>query len=223
MHPSQYKHTQRAIASYLSKDRHIDVLDLGSATSPGQTTTNRQLLEGLDHSYLGVDVRDGNNVDQVMRRPYSIPVPARSKDLVLSCSVFEHIPYFWASMLEVARVLRSGGIFIFTAPSRGHKHTVIDCWRYYPDGIRAMAAATHLELLEVHTHYPPLNEKRRHDYSKIDSVNHYWGDTVAVFKRPERYPLRMKIIRPIVRYWANWSSSHGPLGVTPPPRNDCPL
>lgn len=156
-----------------------------------------------------------------MSKPYSIPARSCSKDVVISGSVFEHIPFFWASTLEIARVLRPNGLFFFTAPSRGHKHTVIDCWRYYPDGIRAMAAVTHLKLLEVHTHYPPLNDKKRHDYSRIDSVNHYWGDTVAVFEKPEHYPLQMRLIRPIVRYWANWSSREGPLGNTPRPRTGC--
>lgn len=223
MHRSQYEHTKVVIHNYLPVDRHLEILDLGSATSPGQTTTHRTLLSGYDHTYVGTDIRDANNVDVVMRKPYTIPARSGSKDVVLSGSVFEHIPFFWASMLEVARVLRPGGLFIFTAPSRGHKHTGFDCWRYYPDGVRSMAAAAHLKLLEVHTHFPPSNDKRRHDYAKIDAARHYWGDTVAVFEKPLRYPLRMRLIRPVVRGWANWASRSATLGKVPPPRTDCAL
>lgn len=223
MHPSQYQHMKQAIGTYLTGDRHIDVLELGSATSPGQTVTHRTLFAGFDHSYFGVDVRDGDSVDKVMRKPYSIPARSGCKDVVVSGSVFEHIPFFWASMLEIARVLRPGGLFFFTAPSRGHKHTVVDCWRYYPDGVRAIAAASHLRLLDVHTHFPPLNDKKRHDYAKIDTTMHYWGDTVAVFQKPGKYPLRMRVVRPVVRGWANWSSREGPLGATPRPKGGCAI
>ena len=60
MHPSQYQHMKQAIGTYLTGDRHLEVLELGSATSPGQTTTHRSLFTGFDHSYFGVDVRDGD-------------------------------------------------------------------------------------------------------------------------------------------------------------------
>ena len=145
-----------------------------------------------------------------MTKPYSIPAASKSQDVVISGSVFEHIPFFWASMLEVARVLRPGGLWFVTVPSRGHKHSAIDCWRFYPDGLRAMAAASHLTLLESHVHYPPMTEDARHDYPRIDAKNHYWGDAVAVYRKPERYPLEMHAIRPVVRWWANRAGGQGP-------------
>jgi len=86
-----------------------------------------------------------------------------------------------------------------------------------------MAAASRLTLLESHTHYPPLNEERRHDYPKIDAKIHYWGDSVGVFQKPERYPLEMQVIRPVVRWWANHASLNGPLGNTPRPSAACEL
>jgi SAM-dependent methyltransferase len=223
MHPSQYKHMKRAFDLYLPRDSHIDVLELGSGTSPGQTQTHRQLLEGLDHTYVGVDVREGNNIDVVMRKPYSVPAASKSKDVVIAGSVLEHVPFFWASMLEVARVLRAGGLWFVTVPSRGHKHSPIDCWRFYPDGMRAVAAAARLALLESHTHYPPMTENNRHDYPRIDAKNHYWGDTVAVFKKPEKYPVEMNVVRPVVRWWANRAARTGPLGTTPRPITNCPV
>ena len=223
MHPSQYEHMKQAFERYLPKDQHLDILELGSGTSPGQTKTHRSLLTELDHSYVGVDVREGNNVDIVMKKPYSIPAPTASKHVVISGSVFEHVPFFWASMLEVGRVLRPGGLWFVTVPSRGHKHSPIDCWRFYPDGMRAIAAASRLVLLESHTHYPPMTSEDRHDYSRIDAQNHYWGDTVGVFKKPQKYAREMYIVRPVVRWWANRASQRGPLGATPRPRTDCTL
>jgi SAM-dependent methyltransferase len=221
VHPSQYEHMRRTLGKHLPTGRHLDILEFGSGTSPGQTRTHRTLLADLDHSYLGVDVREANNVDVVMRRPYTIPAKTRSRDVVITGAVFEHVPFFWASMLEIARVLRPNGWCFMVVPSRGHKHSPIDCWRFYPDGMRALAQSAGLQLLESHTHYPPPTADNRHDYPRIDIKQHYWGDTVAVFQKPERYPLEISAVRPVVRWWANRRSRSGPLGETPRPTTGC--
>src|SRR5687768_9990746 len=93
------------IDRYLKKGRRYQVLDLGSRVSLNQTLTHRQLLADYDVAYVGVDVRKGRNVDMVMKKPYRIPVKSGTVDIVLSGQVFEHIPFPWASILEVARVL----------------------------------------------------------------------------------------------------------------------
>ncbi|MFC7470445.1 methyltransferase domain-containing protein [Actinomadura keratinilytica] len=140
MHRSAYEQMQLCVATYLPTGRRVDVVDLGSRVSDGQKLTHRSLLEGYDVAYTGVDVRPGANVDRVMTAPYRLPVRSSSADVVLSGQAFEHIPFFWASMLEITRVLKPGGLAFVTAPSRGHVHDAQDCWRYYPDGFRALAA-----------------------------------------------------------------------------------
>jgi hypothetical protein len=44
---------------------------------------------------------------------------------------------------------------------------------------------------------------------------------VGVFQKPDRYPIEMSVIRPVVRWWANRCSKQGPLGNTPRPKTDC--
>lgn len=221
MHPSQYEHMKQALKQFRPAGRHLDVLELGSATSPGQTQTHRSLFDPIDNTYVGVDISGGPTVDIVMEQPYTIPAESNSKDVIICGSVLEHVPFFWASLLEMARVLRPGGRLFVTVPSRGHKHSPIDCWRVYPDGIRAMAAWSHLTLLESHTHYPPFTPEKRHDYKRIDAKNHYWGDTVGVFEKPADYPAEAEVMRREVCRWANESAAAGPLGVTPNPRRNC--
>jgi hypothetical protein len=92
-----------SVKRYMEKGRRYDVLDVGSGTSPNQTMTHRSILEGYDIDYTGVDVRAGDNIDTVMPKPYKIPLKARSIDVVLTGQVFEHVPFFWASLLEIAR------------------------------------------------------------------------------------------------------------------------
>ena len=133
----------------------LRIVDLGSRISSNQHRTHRELFDHDDHEYIGVDVLDGPNVDVVMTKPYSIPVRSNSADLVISGQTFEHIPFMWASILEITRVLKPGGHAFITAPSRGHIHNVQDCWRFYPDGMRALAAWSRLELREAFTDFPP--------------------------------------------------------------------
>jgi len=220
VHPSAYAEMARCVETYMPKGRRSMVVDLGSYTSPKrQGMTHRQLLANHDCEIVGVDIRPGLNVDLVMEKPYRLPMRANSVDVVLSGQVFEHIPFFWATMLEIARVLKTGGHFFMTAPSRGHQHTPVDCWRYYPDGVRAMAAFSGLEVVEVRTDFPPKVgdvipgsvppgvRPGRHDFGAIDMEHRYWGDTVAVLRKPESYPARrLALVRRPLLWWANRSA-----------------
>jgi SAM-dependent methyltransferase len=190
VHPSQMAHMAACVETYLSKDRRYNVVDFGARISDGQRASHRDVFVGYDVEYTGVDIDKGRNVDVVMKQPYKIPLPSDSVDLVVSGSTFEHIPFFWASFMELARILRPGGLIFITVPSRGHTHDVYDCWRIYPDGLRAMAAVSRLELVEGRTDFPATTDGRRFDYAKIDLVKAYWGDTVGVFRKPANYPTR---------------------------------
>jgi SAM-dependent methyltransferase len=160
-----------------------------------------------------------------MKKPYRIPLKSRSVDVVLSGQVFEHVPFFWASLLEIARVMKPRAYFFMTVPSRGHIHSTYDCWRVYPDGLRAMAAWSRLTLLEAFTDFPPpINQaaggRRKHIFTQIDSKNYYWGDTVGVFQRPVRYPsVRAAVLRGAVLRWVN---QIGGLKGVPVPGADPP-
>lgn len=216
------------VEHYMDKGRKYRVLDLGSRTSPGQDLTHRQLLSGYEVDYTGVDINKGRNVDVVMKKPYRIPAKSGSMDIVFSGQTFEHIPFPWASILEIARVLKPNGVAFVTAPSRGHVHSRYDCWRYYPDGLRSLAAWSGLETLEAHTDFPPVmkgvNRPRpRYDYSRLDTRHYYWGDSIGVFRKPASYPtLPMAIVRSAVLWWANRMSElpDAPAGPPVPGRDD---
>jgi SAM-dependent methyltransferase len=211
----------------MERGQRYRVLDFGSGTSPRQTLTHRSLLAEYDCEYVGVDIRAGDNVDVVMKQPYRIPLRSASVDIVLSGQVFEHVPFFWASILEIARVMRPHAYCFLTVPSRGHVHSTYDCWRIYPDGLRAMAAWSRLTLREGYTDFPPTirpgpdgGVRRKHDFAGIDVEDHYWGDTVGVFQKPARYPtLRAAVLRSAVLLWSNRIRG---LGGVPVPNADPP-
>lgn len=209
MHQSAYESMRRCIADFVPTDRRLTVVDFGSGTNPKvfeQGMTHSALFADFDVNMIGIDVEQRHNVDIVMKKPYRVPLRSNSVDVVVSGQTFEHIPFFWASMLEIGRVLKPGGIFIVTVPSRGHPHTKVDCWRYYEDGVRAMAAFTGLKVRLASTDFPTKKEGRGRIYDLVSDadVEGYWGDTVGVLQKPANYPTRrMALVRGPVVWWAN--------------------
>lgn len=212
MHRSAYESMRQCIADFVPAGRRLTVVDFGSGTNLKvfeQGMTHAALFADYDVEIIGVDVEKRHNVDIVMKQPYRVPLKSNSVDVVVSGQTFEHIPFFWASMFEIARLLKPDGIFIMTVPSRGHPHTKVDCWRYYDDGVRAMAAFTGLRVRRASTDFPTKKEGPGRVYDLISDVDveGYWGDTVAVLQKPQNYPTRrMALVRGPVVWWANRTS-----------------
>jgi SAM-dependent methyltransferase len=202
VHATAYAHMELCIETYMRKDRHYRILDLGSRKSGARHATHRPLLAAYDHEYVGADVAPGGNVDVVMKKPYRIPVKSNSFDVVMTNQVFEHVAFPWALFLEMCRIVKPGGLIFLIAPSRGQQHGKIDCWRYYPDSMRSFAAVGRMQLLEMYVDLPP-NRKAvpRPDYAAL--ANNWWGDGVGVFRKPEHYSKLVHVVREVNVWWAN--------------------
>lgn len=184
MHTSSYQHMQRLVSTHLDRDRPLQAIDIGAYDVNG---SYRTLFDAPAWRYTGVDLEAGPGVDVVLSSPYRFPFASRSVDVVVSGQAFEHVEYFWMTWLEMVRVLKPGGLIFLIAPSRGPEHRYPqDCWRFYPDGYRALAKFGRCDLLEVHTDWEP----------HADPGSAPWGDTVGVFRR--RAPtLRERLVRAV--------------------------
>jgi SAM-dependent methyltransferase len=70
---------------------------------------------------------------------YDFPIADETYDVVLSGQVLEHVPKMWIWICEVARVCKPGGIVVTISPVSWPYHEApVDCWRTYPDGMRAL-------------------------------------------------------------------------------------
>ncbi len=172
MHKSSYDHMARLAGQYLSQELRGTVVDIGSQDVNG---SYRPIFDALGWTYKGADIAPGANVDLVLGSPYRLPLASHSIDLIISGQAFEHVEFFWLAWLEMARVVKPGGHIFLIAPSRGpeHRHPV-DCWRFYPDGYRALAAWGGVQLIEVNTDWLPSQ----------DAGSAAWGDTLGVFRKP---------------------------------------
>lgn len=154
MHQSSLDKMRTFRAQYLADrdTQNLVIVDLGSQDING---TYRPIFENPNWKYIGVDMAAGENVDVVLADPYHWKeVPAASADVVISGQAFEHVEWFWLTMLQIERVLKPGGLCCVIAPAGGPEHQYpVDCWRFYPDGFRALARYAGLEVLDVYAQW----------------------------------------------------------------------
>ncbi|MCK4390591.1 MAG: methyltransferase domain-containing protein [Desulfobacterales bacterium] len=157
------------------KNEPLLVLDLGSLDVNG---SYREYFDISPWTYRGMDTACGKNVDIVLKNPYHWrEVKSDSVDVLISGQAFEHIEFFWITVLEIARVLKPRGLCCIIAPSGGFEHRYpVDCWRFYPDGFAALAHFAGLKVIEVATQWEP-------DDRYTDDSN-TWQDTMLVCKKP---------------------------------------
>lgn len=151
MHKSSLEHVERLVGRYLVHQHHkpLEIIDIGSYDVNG---SYKPFFDRPGWKYTGVDLAAGPNVDVVLQSPYRLPFASHSVDVIVSGQAFEHVEFFWLTWMEMARVLKPGGMIFLLAPSRGPEHRFPqDCWRFYPDAYRALAKYTRMDLLEVST------------------------------------------------------------------------
>ena len=130
----------------------LDILDVGGAVIGNGPSSYRALLARAPWRYVGADIAPGSNVDVVLADHYDWhPFADGSFDVVVSGQTFEHIEFIWLTIFEIARVLRPNGLACVIAPARGNVHRYpLDCWRFYPDGLPALARYAGLRVVEAH-------------------------------------------------------------------------
>jgi SAM-dependent methyltransferase len=104
-------------------------------------------------------------VSHIAEREYSFPIPENTYDVVLSGQVIEHVRKIWVWVRELARICRPGGVVITICPvSWPYHEDPVDCWRIYPEGMRALCEEAGLQpvVIECQNLEPPvkLREKR---------------------------------------------------------------
>ena len=128
-------------------NKTLRILDVGSAVIRGQKKYGcyRDLMKSYWY-YTGADIVPGRNVDVVLETPWQF---GSEFDVVLSGQCIEHVARPWEWFQEVARVLKPGGTAFIIAPSVIHQHRYpIDTFRYYPDGMYALAEYAGLRPLK---------------------------------------------------------------------------
>jgi SAM-dependent methyltransferase len=125
----------------------LRVLEIGPDRDP---STYRALAGGPFEAWDTLDFAGRTDVPLTYRTTseYDFPVDDDAYDIVFSAQVIEHVRKIWRWMPEVARVCRPGGLVITINPVSWHYHeSPVDCWRIYPEGMRALSEDAGLEVL----------------------------------------------------------------------------
>lgn len=175
MHKSSYENMKKFVDKYLNdfKSKNIKILDVGSQDVNG---SYKPMFNNSSWEYIGLDMIKGKNVDVVIKNMYDWKeIKSGTFDIVISGQVFEHVEFIWVTMCEITRVLRNDGICCIIVPSSGHEHKYpLDCWRFFPDGAKAMARYAKLDIIEAYNCW---------GQPAIDGEANLWKDTVLICKK----------------------------------------
>jgi len=103
----------------------------------------------LQRLYFILDIKAGNNVNIVLDSPYDWDkIETDYFNMVISGQAFEHIEFFWITMIEMTRVLKKDGVVCIIAPFGFGEHKYpVDCFRFTSDGLIALAKYVGLDIL----------------------------------------------------------------------------
>jgi SAM-dependent methyltransferase len=173
------------VDKYLTGKEDLKILELGSQDVNG---SYKPLFNKKGWKYIGADRVEGPNVDVVLKHSYYWgEIKSNSIDVVVSGQVFEHVEFFWHTMLEVSRILKKGGLCCIIAPSNGPEHKYpVDCFRYLPDGFAALARYSSLKTISA---YADFNCNEYTDGSNT------WKDCVLICEKNKKNIIQRTCIK----------------------------
>jgi SAM-dependent methyltransferase len=147
MHDSAHKDAMAFAEKYLPS-KPLLIADIGSYDVNGNL---RDVFNNPLWGYIGYDIVAGPNVDRVLTSEYVWDIPDNTYDVVVSTQTIEHVRHPWRWIREVARICRvSGLVYICTPNTIGFHEHPVDCWRVWPEGMRALFEEAGLTALEVY-------------------------------------------------------------------------
>ena len=122
----------------------VRVLEVG----PDRASRLQGAMIDVPMEWETVDIADRPHVTYVASSEYSFPIPDNRYDVVIAVNVLEHVRKIWLWIQELARVCRTGGVVITISPVSWPYHAYpIDCWRAYPEGMKALYEDARLRVV----------------------------------------------------------------------------
>jgi len=138
----------KAIIDYAKKYFHGDLIDIGCGIKP-----YKKKLTPLVDNHIGVDhehsLHDLSNAD-LIGSAYRIPAKSETFDSALCTAVLEHLEEPELALKECCRVLKKGGIAVYSIPFIWHIHEKPrDFYRYSKYGIEYLFNKTGFETIQL--------------------------------------------------------------------------
>lgn len=105
----------RALKPEFFKTPYIKVLDIGSLDINGSC---KRFFSS--QFYIGCDIGKGKAVD-IVSPAHLLTFRDGFFDCIISCEAFEHDKYLPSTLINALRMLRPGGLFVFTCATEGRE------------------------------------------------------------------------------------------------------
>jgi SAM-dependent methyltransferase len=143
MHPNSELLFQKYAREYFRPG--LRVLEIGPDKFP---STYQALVGDSSIQWDTIDLYQDPRLTYTAKSEYDFPIPDNTYDLVVSAQVIEHVRKIWVWMKELARVCKVGGVVITVNPVSWPYHEApVDCWRMYPEGMRALYEDASLDVI----------------------------------------------------------------------------
>ena len=141
MHINSMLMFDKFVAPHIKKDM------LALEVAPGKFPSDYQSRLAAQPTWETLDIYPSENLTYPNVDPYSYPIEDNRYDFILAGNVMEHVPQVWRWLTELKRVCKPGGLIGILAPCSWpfHGEDGADCWRIYPDGMRALLDFAGLE------------------------------------------------------------------------------
>jgi SAM-dependent methyltransferase len=166
-HRAQQEFCEKIKNKYPRFFKNKKVLDIGSLDING---SNKYLFTNCD--YIGIDIGEGKNVDFISKG-HEFEGPDEYYDVIISTEVFEHDMYYEKTIENIFRMLRTGGLFLFTCASTGRPE----------HGTRRSDFGAAPLLTSENNWYDYYKNITEEDIRKINGFNFYFPDGVFQFNK----------------------------------------
>jgi SAM-dependent methyltransferase len=138
----------RALRELASQHFHGRLVDIGCGTKP-----YRAMMRPLVDQHVGVDHRasfhDPSNVD-LFGTAYEVPAAEGDFDCALCTSVLEHLEEPEAAVRECHRLLKAGGVAVYSMPFIWHLHEEPrDFYRYTKYGLKHLFEKSGFDIIQI--------------------------------------------------------------------------
>ncbi|MEB3215439.1 MAG: methyltransferase domain-containing protein [Nostocales cyanobacterium 94392] len=138
----------RELNNFAASFLYGKLIDIGCGTKPYKNLLYTYIKEhiGIDHEST---LHDKSNID-LIGTAYQIPAEDSSFDSAICTAVLEHLEEPELALKECNRVLKSGGIAIYSVPFIWHLHEEPrDFYRYSKYGLKYLFEKTGFEIVEI--------------------------------------------------------------------------
>jgi len=125
---------------------NLRVLEIGPAGIP---SAYQKMVNNPTLTWHTLDLHESfPGLTYISKEEYHYPIDSESYDIIITGQVIEHVKKIWLWLDELKRILRKNGTMVIINPVSWPYHAFpVDCWRIFPDGMKALCEEVNLEVI----------------------------------------------------------------------------